>query len=244
MYAQEKIKPYSENGSKGEQVEKMFDHIAPKYDLLNHLLSFGIDKSWRRKAIDWLRPYQPAHVLDMATGTGDFALYICRKLHPAQVIGADISEGMMRIARQKVEKEGLDAQVSFRREDCMKLTFADHTFDAATVAFGARNFPDLDRGLSELCRVLRPGGKLVILELCTPVRFPMKQLFALYAKVVMPLVGKIISKDSKAYSYLPATMAAFPQGEVMQGILKKAGFSDARFKRLTGGICTLYTAVK
>lgn len=244
MYAQEKIKPYSANGSKREQVEKMFDNIAHSYDLLNRTLSFGIDRRWRKKAIDLLRPFRPQCILDMATGTGDFAIYACNELHPQMVIGADISEEMMKIGKEKALKAGLAGNIMFRQEDCLQLSFADNSFDAVTVAFGVRNFADLEKGLAELCRVLKPGGHLVILELCTPESFPMKQLFSVYSHVVMPSVGYLISKDKKAYSYLPATMEAFPQGEVMKGILEKAGFYEARFRRMTGGICTLYMATK
>lgn len=241
-YAQEKIKPYGDNSHKREQVERMFDHIAHSYDLLNHFLSWGIDKSWRRTAIDSLAPFRPQQILDMATGTGDFAILSARRLQPQSIIGADISEGMMQIGRQKVESLGLGQVICFQKEDCANLSFADGTFDAVTVAYGVRNFEDLDRGLREMHRVLKPGGHLLIVELSSPRRFPMKQLFALYAKVVMPIIGRCVSKDSSAYTYLPATMAAFPQGEVMQGILQKAGFSEVRFKRFTFGISTMYLA--
>ena len=243
-YPQEEIKPYSKEGKKSEQVEEMFDHIAPAYDKLNHTLSFGIDKIWRNKAINYLKPFHPQSIMDVATGTGDFALLASRKLNPKKLIGTDISEGMMNVGRKKVEQAGLSETISFAREDCTCLTFDTATFDAITVAFGIRNFEDLDKGLAEMCRVLKTGGHLVILELSTPDRFPMKQLFTLYSKVVIPLLGKTISKDNSAYTYLPQTIRAFPQGEVMQKIIKKAGFSEVRFKRLTFGICTLYTATK
>lgn len=243
-YPQENIKPYSKDGKKSEQVEQMFDNIAPAYDMLNHTLSMGIDRSWRRKAINWLRPFHPQRIMDVATGTGDFALLAYHHLQPKLLMGTDISEGMMNVGREKVKKEGLSDKIIFAREDCTSLSFADHTFDAITVAFGIRNFDDLDRGLSEMCRVLTPGGHLVILELTTPDRFPMKQLFGIYSKVVIPMLGKIFSKDNSAYRYLPQTIKAFPQGEVMQGIISRAGFSQVQFRRLTFGICTLYTATK
>ena len=235
-YPQEHIKPYGE--------ERMFNHIAPTYDQLNHTLSMGIDRSWRRKAIHTLRPYHPQQILDIATGTGDFAILACRELQPQFLIGADISEGMMEVGREKVQQAGLADKVSFAREDCTALSFADATFDAVTVAFGVRNFEHLDIALGEMCRVLRPNGHLVILELSTPDRFPMKQLFTLYSKVVMPLIGKLISKDNSAYTYLPESIRAFPQGEVMQRSIRNAGFSQVRFRRLTFGICTLYVATK
>lgn len=222
----------------------MFNHIAPTYDQLNHTLSIGIDRSWRRKAIHTLRPYHPQQILDIATGTGDFAILACRELQPQFLIGADISEGMMEVGREKVQQAGLADKVSFAREDCTALSFADATFDAVTVAFGVRNFEHLDIALGEMCRVLRPNGHLVILELSTPDRFPMKQLFTLYSKVVMPLIGKLISKDNSAYTYLPESIRAFPQGEVMQRSIQNAGFSQVRFRRLTFGICTLYVATK
>lgn len=240
-YEQENIKPYSQEGEKGEQVEQMFDNIAHSYDLLNHLLSFGIDKHWRRAALRSLKPFAPKHMLDMATGTGDFALLAKKMLEPETLLGADLSEGMLAVARKKAEGiEGL----TFEKHDCMALELEDNRFDAATVAYGVRNFPDLEKGLSELLRVLKPGGRLVIIELTSPKSFPMKQLFWLYSHIFMPLVGKIISRDSKAYAYLPATMEAFPQGEVMQEILKKVGYTDVKFKRFTFGLSTLYTAGK
>ena len=243
-YPQEHIKPYGEEGTKAVQVERMFNHIAPTYDQLNHTLSMGIDRSWRRKAIHTLRPYHPQQILDIATGTGDFAILACRELQPQSLIGADISEGMMEVGREKVQQAGLADKVSFAREDCTALSFADAPFDAVTVAFGVRNFEHLDIALGEMCRVLRPNGHLVILELSTPDRFPMKQLFTLYSKVVMPLIGKLISKDNSAYTYLPESIRAFPQGEVMQRSIRNAGFSQVRFRRLTFGICTLYVATK
>ena len=243
-YQQETIKPYSEDGAKGEQVERMFDQIAHSYDFLNHTLSLGIDRSWRKAAIDSLKPYAPQRILDVATGTGDFALMAAERLQPQSLVGADLSEGMLNVGREKVERAGKSDIITMQKEDCMALSCADNTFDAVTVAYGVRNFEDLDRGLREMLRVLKPGGRLVIIELTSPVHFPMKQLFWLYAHVWMPLVGKLISRDSRAYSYLPATMEAFPQGEVMQGIIEKAGFQSVKFRRFTFGLSTLYTAEK
>ena len=242
-YQQEQIKPYN-NGEKAAQVEQMFDNIAPTYDRLNHRLSWDIDRGWRRKAIGQLAPYQPKRMLDIATGTGDFAILAARMLKPEQLIGADISEGMMQIGRQKVETAGLGSIISFAREDCLNLSYDTGTFDAVTAAFGIRNFADLDKGLGEMCRVLKKGGHLSIVELTTPPRFPMKQLFRLYSHTVLPVYGRLISKDQSAYSYLTQTIEAFPQGERMTEILKKAGFTEATFKRLTFGICTMYFATK
>ena len=243
-YPQESIKPYNEEEKKSVQVERMFDNIAPAYDQLNHTLSWGIDKSWRKKAIDWLRPFNPQRMMDVATGTGDFAIQACRVLNPKELIGTDISEGMMNVGRQKVKEAGLESRISFAKEDCTALSFPNNRFDAITVAFGVRNFEDLDKGLREMHRVLDSDGKLVILELSEPEWFPMKQLYALYSKVVIPTLGKLLSKDRSAYTYLPQSIKAFPQGEVMKEIILKAGFKEACFKRLTLGICTLYTATK
>jgi demethylmenaquinone methyltransferase/2-methoxy-6-polyprenyl-1,4-benzoquinol methylase len=243
-YPQEEIKPYSQDGEKAQQVEQMFDNIAPAYDTLNHTMSMGIDRWWRRRAINWLARFSPRRILDVATGTGDFAIVACRRLQPESLIGTDISEGMMRVGREKVARAGLADKISFAREDCTALTFPDDRFDAITVAFGIRNFADLDKGLAEMCRVLTPGGHLVILELTTPERFPMKQLYSIYSKVVIPTLGRLLSKDKSAYNYLPQTIKAFPQGEVMQGALQKAGFSEVNYTSLTFGICTLYTATK
>ena len=244
MYRQELIKPYDQDRHKSEQVEEMFDHIAHSYDQLNATLSLGIDKLWRRKAIKTLAPYHPQHIMDVATGTGDFAILACKKLKPASLIGVDISEGMMEVGRRKVAQEGLQEVISFRREDCTALSFPEGEFDAVTVAFGIRNFDGLDRGLKEMHRVLKPGGRLVILELSTPTAFPMKQLYRLYSKTAMPLIGRLISKDNSAYTYLPQSIAACPQGKEMAGIICQAGFQEVHFKALTFGICTLYTATK
>lgn len=222
----------------------MFDNIAPAYDTLNHRLSWNIDRGWRRKAITQLSPFAPKEVLDVATGTGDFAILAARMLAPKRLVGADISEGMMEIGREKVREERLDDVISFAKEDCMQLSFADNSFDAVTAAFGIRNFPDLDKGLREMQRVLRPGGHLSIVELTSPVRFPMKQLFWLYSHTILPLYGRLISKDGSAYRYLTATIEAFPQGEQMVEILQRAGFEESSFKRLTCGICTMYLAKK
>ena len=219
MYKQEQIKPYEGTGDKGKLVEEMFDNIAPTYDTLNHRLSWDID-------------------------TGDFAILAAQMLHPDQLIGADISEGMMEIGRQKVKQQGLENTISFAKEDCLNLSFQDESFDAVTAAFGIRNFQNLDQGLKEMCRVLKKGGHLCIVELTTPVSFPMKQLFSIYSNTVLPMYGKLISKDQSAYSYLNKTIEAFPQGEVMMEVFKKAGFAKAEFKRLTFGICTLYFATK
>lgn len=255
MYKQEAITPYGK-GSKQEQVRRMFDRIAPTYDKLNHALSLGIDHRWRRTAVDALGKHlcsSPVRgsqneagtlLLDIATGTGDFAMLLAERLHPRHITGADISEGMMDVGRRKVWEAGLQDIISFQREDCTRLSFPDGTFDAVTSAYGVRNFQDLDAGLREMQRVLKPGGHLLIVELTPPPRFPMKQLFWLYAHVVMPLVGRLVSHDSSAYTYLPASMEAFPQAEQMEGILRKAGFREVQWHRFTFGISTMYLCNK
>ena len=244
MYNQEKIKPYNSTDEKGKVVEEMFDNIASTYDTLNHRLSWNIDKSWRKKAIRRLAPFSPKTILDIATGTGDFAIMSAKMLLPKTLIGADISDKMMEIGRQKVKEEGLDGIISFQKEDCLNLTFPSNTFDAVTAAFGIRNFQDLEKGLGEMYRVLKKGGHLCIIELTTPISFPMKQLFKIYSKVVLPFYGRLISKDSSAYDYLNKTIAAFPQGETMMNILQSAGFTKTSFTRLTFGICTMYIVEK
>lgn len=243
MYKQESVTPYGE-GSKQEQIRRMFDKIAPSYDRLNHALSLGIDRRWRRTAVDALGKHQPQQILDIATGTGDFALLLAKRIKPQHIVGADISEGMMAVGREKVKEEGLQNVISFQYEDCMQLSFPDGSFDAVTSSYGVRNFQNLDKGLQEMQRVLRPGGHLLIVELTPPPSFPMKQLFWLYAHVVMPLLGRLISHDDSAYTYLPASMEAFPQPELMEGILRKAGFTEVQWRRFTFGISTMYLATK
>ena len=246
MYEQEQIKPYGEEGTKREQVEQMFDNIAHSYDTLNHTLSFGVDRIWRNNAIDFLLKNRTStdSVLDIATGTGDFAILAAQKLHPQRIVGCDISEGMMQIGREKVEKLGLSDIITFQNEDCAKMSFETNSFDAVISAFALRNFQNLDECLKEMHRVLKEDGHLSVVDLCTPVSFPMKQFFWLYKKGVMPVLGKLFSKDNTAYSYLPETMDAVPQAERMQSIILQAGFHNVNFKRLAFGMCILYTAEK
>lgn len=243
-YEQEKITPYNTKGSKGKQVERMFDHIAHSYDRLNHILSMGIDRHWRKAAVRELRPFCPRQILDVATGTGDFAFLMAHDLEPESLLGIDLSEGMMEIARKKAAKRGVEKTVTFRKDDCMALSLKENTFDAVTVAYGVRNFEDLERGLSEMRRVLRGGGHLVILELTTPRRFPFKQLFFLYSHLLLPFVGSLVSRDRRAYSYLPQTMEAFPQPEELCPVLKRIGFREVKFRRFTFGLSTLYCCTK
>lgn len=222
----------------------MFNSIAPTYDRLNHLLSLGIDRRWRRAAIDALRPFAPQTILDIATGTGDFAILAARRLDPDRIIGVDISEGMMDVGREKVKEAGLDNVIFFMKDDSTALTFDTDSFDAVTVAYGARNFEDLEAGLREMCRVLVPGGHLMLVELTTPPRFPMKQLFHFYAHTVMPLIGRLVSHDDSAYTYLPHSMEVFPQAEQLVPMLRRCGFSEVTFKRFTFGLSTMYLATK
>lgn len=242
-YKHENLKPYRNEGEKAEQIEEMFDNIAPEYDKFNYYASMNIDKIWRKRAISSLKPFSPRKVLDIATGTGDLALLIEKILKPESIIGCDISEGMMQVAREKCRKRGV-TNISFEKEDCTALSYPDESFDAVTSSFGIRNFQELDKALGEMQRVLCKGGHLAILELSTPVKFPMKQLFPIYARCVMPLLGRLFSKDTKAYKYLPDSIAAFPQGEILQSALKRAGFSEVKFRRFTGGVCTFYLATK
>ena len=243
-YQQEIIKPYNREERKGEQVERMFNNIAPTYDKMNHTLSLGIDRLWRNRAIDSLKPYAPKQILDIATGTGDFAILAAKRLKPDHVTGADISEEMMEIAKRKVNQQGLERIVSFQREDCMRLSFEEGSFDAVTVAYGARNFESLDKGLREIHRVLRPGGHLLMLELAAPKSAPMKQLFWLYSHLVIPTLGMLFSRDVKAYKYLTESVQVFPQGEVMEQVLHNNGFKQVLWKRYTFGICTMYLGKK
>ncbi len=244
MYKQENVKPYDGDGEKGELVEQLFNNIASTYDTLNHRLSWNIDKVWRKAALKQLVPFKPKDILDIATGTGDLAILAAQMLQPARLIGTDISEGMMEIGVEKVRKAGLENVINFKKEDCMNMSFEDNTFDAVIAAFGIRNFQCLDKGLSEMHRVLKPNGHLCIAELTTPVSFPMKQLFRLYSHYILPAYGSLISKDKAAYEYLTKSVEAFPQGENMMTILKKAGFDKTTFKRHTFGICTIYFASK
>ncbi|MDO4755773.1 MAG: bifunctional demethylmenaquinone methyltransferase/2-methoxy-6-polyprenyl-1,4-benzoquinol methylase UbiE [Parabacteroides sp.] len=243
-YGSEQILPYNNEEQKATQVKRMFDSIAGTYDTLNHTLSLGIDKIWRKKGIAFLRPFSPDSILDIATGTGDLAISMHQTLKAQHIIGADISEGMMEVGRQKVAKAGLSEYISFEYQDCTALTYADNSFDAVTAAFGVRNFEDIEQGIREMYRVLKPNGHVMILELSTPEHFPMKQLYSLYSKVVIPNIGRLLSKENTAYSYLPASIKVVPQGKVMTDLLSRVGFKEANARTLTFGICSLYTGTK
>lgn len=241
----ENIKPYNDELSgKGQQVEKMFDSIAPAYDLMNHAMTLGIDKLWRRKAVKMIRRHGATKILDVATGTGDLALMMARRLDPISVIGVDLSAKMIEIGRRKVTAAGLGDVVKMTVGDCLDLAYPDETFDCVTVAYGVRNFEDLERGYSEMFRVLQPGGMICVIELSTPSSPIVRPLYSVYSNKVIPAVGRIVSRDASAYTYLPRSIAAVPQGEQMLEIIRNAGFVNAEFRTLTLGVCTIYSAVK
>lgn len=238
------VVPYKEEqAGKKEQVAKMFDNISHKYDFLNHFLSLGIDKGWRKKAINILKPLQPKQLLDVATGTGDFAIEAL-KLNPVKVTGVDISAGMLEMGQKKIVSRGLSEKIELLLGDSENLPFADHFFDAVTVAFGVRNFENLEKGLKEINRVLKPGGMIVVLEFSKPRKFPFKTLYNFYFKFVLPKVGRLISNDKAAYTYLPESVAAFPDGEDFLNVLRKVGFNQTQCRALTFGISSIYTGVK
>ncbi len=238
------VKPYgNENTSKKEEVAEMFNNISKRYDFLNHFLSLGIDRIWRRKAVKMLRPLNPQRILDLASGTGDFAIESL-KLNPTEIVGMDISEGMLEVGRVKMKAKGYDHVISMRLGDSEDLPFEDGYFDALTVGFGVRNYENLEKGLSEMLRVVRKGGKIVILEFSKPKKFPVKQYYAFHSKYIIPFFGKRISKDEKAYAYLPESVAAFPEGEAMKEILRKVGYLNVASKLVSGGIATIYSGDK
>lgn len=236
--------PYKDKqGSKKEQVANMFDNISGKYDFLNHFLSLGIDISWRKKAIKLLKKDQPKQILDIATGTGDFAIEAL-SLNPDKVTGVDISEGMLAVGREKMKKKNLTDKIELLSGDSEQLQFEDNKFDAVIVSFGVRNFEHLEQGLADMFRVLKPGGKTVILEFSKPKAFPLKQLYSFYFKWILPKIGNTISKDQAAYTYLPESVREFPDGQSFLQILKKVGFKDTKCKPLTFGISSIYTGTK
>jgi demethylmenaquinone methyltransferase / 2-methoxy-6-polyprenyl-1,4-benzoquinol methylase len=238
------VVPYKDKEkSKKEQVADMFNNISKRYDLLNHLLSAGIDIVWRKKAIKQLKHEQPKLMLDIATGTGDFAIEALA-LNPDKIIGVDISEGMLEMGRQKMKRLGLEEKIELQLGDSEKLLFEDNKFDAAIVSFGVRNFENLEQGLADIFRVLRPGGTLVVLEFSKPKHFPFKQIYNFYFKYILPIIGKIISKDNSAYTYLPESVQAFPDGPQFLNILEKVGFNSTRCKTLTFGISSIYVGKK
>lgn len=238
------VVPYKEKeGSKKAQVAEMFDNISPRYDFLNHFLSLGIDILWRKKAVKELKAVKPKYILDIATGTGDFAIEAL-SLHPEKIIGVDISEGMLSFGREKLTRKKLNDKIELRMGDSEKLLFDDNTFDAVIVAFGVRNFENLEKGLRDMLRVLKPGGKVVVLEFSKPTKFPMKQLYNFYFKYILPIIGRLISKDRAAYTYLPESVKAFPDGPLFIDILERVGFKETLCKPLTFGISSIYTGIK
>lgn len=241
---QETVKPYpGQEGGKKEQVASMFDSISPRYDLLNRVLSLGIDTIWRRKAINLLKADKPQRILDVATGTADLAIEALR-INPKQVVGVDISAGMLAVGDAKLRKRKLEDRIKLVLGDSEQLPFAANEFDAATVAFGVRNFEHLLEGLQDIQRVLKPGAKLVVLEFSRPNTFPVKQLYSFYFRFILPVVGRLVSKDNAAYTYLPASVQVFPEGKAFLGYMERAGFVNNREKRLTFGICSIYVGQK
>ncbi len=238
------VVPYKDkDNSKREQVAEMFDNISPKYDFLNHLLSGGIDIYWRKRAIKLLKSSSPKTILDIATGTGDFAIEAL-KLQPDKIIGVDISEGMLGVGREKIKKLGKQDIIELRTGDSEHLPFADNYFDAVIVSFGVRNFENLLAGLSDMQRVMRRGGTCVVVEFSKPKSFPFKQVYNFYFKYILPTVGKMVSKDSSAYTYLPESVQAFPDGNDFLAIFRQAGFTDTKCIPLTFGICSIYVGHK
>ncbi len=240
----EEVKPYDNDAAKTGQVREMFNSIAPAYDVMNRMMTLGIDIIWRRKAVDMVGKYNPRRVLDVATGTGDLAFLIDKRLRPEQLLGIDLSEGMLAIAREKALQKGVADRLSFAVEDCLSLSLPDNSYDAITVAYGVRNFENLKQGFAEMYRVLAPGGVLCVIELSTPEHFPMRQLYKFYTYTIIPLVGRIVSRDKQAYSYLPRSVAAVAQGEEMLDIFRSVGFKNCRLRRLTFGACTIYMGEK
>ncbi|MFD0976421.1 bifunctional demethylmenaquinone methyltransferase/2-methoxy-6-polyprenyl-1,4-benzoquinol methylase UbiE [Salinimicrobium gaetbulicola] len=239
-----KITPYKDSElNKKKQVEQMFDNISTNYDGLNRVISFGIDVKWRKKVVKLVADTQPDSVLDIATGTGDLAINMT-KTGATRIVGLDLSEGMLSVGRKKISEKGLSDKIEMIQGDSEALPFEDDTFDAITVAFGVRNFEDLEKGLAEIHRVLKPGGIFVILETSVPTKFPYKQGYHFYSKNLLPIIGKLFSKDKVAYSYLSESAAAFPYGERLNNILRKIGFNNVEDKPQTMGVATIYTASK
>lgn len=237
------ITPYNNTESKKEQVAQMFDNIAFRYDFLNSLLSLGIHKGWRKKCVKLIADKKPKHILDVATGTGDFAI-ATMSLNPDKVIGIDISEGMMKFGREKLQKLKLDHKITLQYGDAETCDLPSNSIDAIVVGFGVRNFENLEKGLKNMLRILKPGGQLCVLEFSYPRNFPIKQLYHFYFKYITPVIGKVFSKDSRAYSYLPESVKAFPDNERFTAILEKTGYQKATFKPLSFGIAAIYLAEK
>ena len=237
------VTPYDDGRGKTDQVRDMFDNIAPAYDRLNRAMSFGLDRRWRRRAVELAAQDAPRRIVDIATGTGDFAIALARHIPGAQVTGLDLSANMVEIGRHKVAEAGLDDRIELVTGDCLASPLEDSVADVVTVAFGVRNFADLPAGYAAMRRMLRPGGRLCVLELSTPTNPLVRPLYRFYAGGIIPLMGRMVSHDTRAYSYLPESIAAVPQGHAMTCLMEEAGFTDASFEPLTFGVCTLYTAI-
>ena len=238
------VVPYKDQSkSKKEQVANMFNTISPQYDFLNHLLSGGIDIIWRKKAIKLLQNKGIKTMLDIATGTGDFAIEAL-KINPEKIVGVDISEGMLSFGQEKIKKMGLEKTIQLQKGDSEKLPFSDNSFDAVIVSFGVRNFENLQKGLTDMFRVTKPGGYCLVLEFSNPRTFPMKQLYTFYSNYCLPFLGKMISKDPSAYTYLPESVKAFPDGPEFIQIFKSVGYSETNWIPMTGGICSIYIGQK
>lgn len=237
------ITPYNNSESKKEQVAQMFDNIAFRYDFLNSLLSLGIHKGWRRKCITLIAEKKPHYILDVATGTGDFAI-AALKLNPVKVIGIDISEGMMKFGRKKIQKLHLDKIITLQFGDAEACDLPDNSMDAITVGFGVRNFENLEKGLANMLRILKPGGQLCVLEFSSPQKFPIKQFYKFHFKYITPTLGRLFSKDTRAYTYLPESIKAFPDNERFTAILEKVGYKNASFSSVGLGLASIYLAVK
>ncbi|MFN0033132.1 MAG: bifunctional demethylmenaquinone methyltransferase/2-methoxy-6-polyprenyl-1,4-benzoquinol methylase UbiE [Flavobacteriales bacterium] len=239
------VKPYAAQGEKKEQVAAMFNNIAPTYDFLNHFFSLGIDVLWRKKALRILKKENPEVVLDVATGTADFPIEAVRmNIGASKIVGVDISAGMLEVGRKKIAKRHLESQIELVEADSEQLPFEDASFDAFTVAFGVRNFQHLDKGLAEMLRVLKPGALGIVLEFSKPKGFPVKQLFGFYFKYIVPLIGRLVSKDARAYQYLPESVNAFPSGDDFLAVMNKLGYRDTRCISLSGGIASIYMGRK
>lgn len=240
----ENVKPYDNSRPKTEQVEQMFNSIAPAYDFMNRAMTLGIDRSWRRKAVEMVESHSPRRILDVATGTADFAIQLAKAIPQSEINGIDLSEQMLAVGRKKVNVAHLNKRLTLQKADCLNLPFADGSFDAITVAFGVRNFEHLDLGYAEMARVLRPGGLLCVVELAVPTSPIIRPFYNLYTRTIIPTLGRIVSSDSSAYTYLPQSIAAMPGGDRMLRLMQDAGFTHCSLRKLTFGVCAIYSGIR